>query len=190
MKNRKRMQIFASIISVILLCAFLVGFAAPVTVYAAESGSGDSSSGSSSGDSGSEKPANSLPKINLKSFSEKLAENNKKFEELNKIAEVKEKEKENNKEDGKEDGKEDEDGVFTKEKIADFAKENYNDWVGEAFELIAFIKGAAAGEEVDWEKFGVETAKKVIYAFATYLGYGDITKTVIEGLESLLTSGE
>ena len=190
MKNRKGMQIFASLLSIILLCAFLVGFAAPVTAYAAESGSGDSSSGSSSGDSGSEKPANSLPKINLKSFSEKLAENNKKFEELNKIAEVKEKEKENNKEDGKEDGKEDEDGVFTKEKIADFAKENYNDWVGEAFELIAFIKGAAAGEEVDWEKFGVETAKKVIYAFATYLGYGDITKTVIEGLESLLTSGE
>ena len=61
---------------------------------------------------------------------------------------------------GKEDGKEDEDGVFTKEKIADFAKENYNDWVGEAFELIAFLKGAAEGEEVDWEKFGVETAKK------------------------------
>ena len=193
MKNRKWMQVFASIVSVILLCTFLVGFAAPITAYAADDGSGDSSSGSSSGDSGSEKPANAAPKVNLKSYAEKLAKNNEKFDALNKSAEVKQKEKdkEDDKEEGKEDGKEDDDdAVFTKEKVADFAKENYNDWVGEAFELIAFLKGAAEGEEVDWEKFGVETAKKVIYAFATYLGYGDITKTVIEGLESLLTSGE
>jgi hypothetical protein len=205
MKNRKWTQVFASVVSVILLCTFLVGFIAPVTVFAAESGSGDSTSSGSASGGENEKPSNSAPKINLKSYAEKLAKNNEKFDALSKSAEVKqtekdkEKDKEDNKEEGKEEGKEDgkedgkdddDDAIFTKEKVADFAKENYNDWVGEAFELISFLKGAAEGEEVDWEKFGVETAKKVIYAFASYLGYGDITKTVIEGLESLLTSGE
>jgi TolA-binding protein len=76
MKNRKWTQIFASIISGILLCTFLVGFAAPVTAYAAESGSGESSSSGSSSDTGSnEKPANSAPKRTLKPYSEKIKEN-------------------------------------------------------------------------------------------------------------------
>jgi hypothetical protein len=181
MKSKKWMQVFVSIISIMLFCTFLVGFTAPITVLAAEDDTVYASS-----TEGDPKPTNALPKLNLKPYSDKLAQNNEKFKTLNKIAEVKAKEKEKD----KEDGDDDDDAVFTKEKVADFAKENYNDWAGEAFELIAFLKGAAEGEEVDWEKFGVETTKKVIYAFAAYLGYGDITKTVIEGLESLLTSGE
>jgi hypothetical protein len=62
MKNRKWTQVFASIVSVILLCVFLVGFIAPVTVYAAESGSENSTFSSSASGEENQKPSNSGPK--------------------------------------------------------------------------------------------------------------------------------
>lgn len=195
-KNVKKFLVTA--LSGLLLSSISMGVIAPswrnpsadLFAYAAEA---DSSSGSN---------ANTKPnRMITKSYSDKTSTAKINIQALNDQASVKpekedlNKNKDKDKDDkdkdkDKEEGKDDEDGVFTKEKIADFAKDNVNDWVGGAFELIEFIKGAAEGEEVDWAKFGVETAKTVVFAIAAYFGYGEITKTIVEGLENLLTNGD
>ena len=211
---RKRVKkILVTALSGILVSSLSMGVASPLfddsyenawkTAFAA------TDTGSSSGSSGTTTTnPNAKPNRTItKSYSDKSSSAKINISALNKDANVKEKKEELNKDKEKDKDKEnekdkdkdkdkdkeegkDDDAIFTKEKIADFAKENANDWVGEAFELIELLKGAAEGEEVDWAKFGVETAKKVVYAIAAYLGYGEIVKTVVEGLENLLTNGD
>ena len=205
-KNAKRFLVTA--LSGIFMTSFTKGAVAPIVndpstdiwqMVLAAAADADSSSGSTAPSTPNTKPnrmiaksyadKTSSAKINIKALNDQASVKPEK-EDLNKD---KDKDKDKDKEDDKDKDKEgdgDDDAIFTKEKIADFAKDNVNDWVGGAFELIEFIKGAAEGEEVDWAKFGVETAKTVVFAIAAYLGYGEITKTVVEGLENLLTNGD
>ena len=166
-KNVKKILVTA--LSGILLSSTAIGAIAPswrnpsvdLFAYAAEA---DSSSGSGSGSNANTKPNRTITKsyadktssakINIKALNDQASVKPEK-EDLKKDKDKdKDKENEKDKEEDKdkEEGKDD-DALFTKEKIADFAKDNANDWVGEAFELIEFIKGAAEGEEVDWAKY-------------------------------------
>lgn len=63
------------------------------------------------------------------------------------------------------------------------------DWVNDAFALANAIKNSS-GEDVDWEKIGVEATKNLITSIAGIWGFDGIAGAVLDGIESLTSSGQ
>lgn len=63
------------------------------------------------------------------------------------------------------------------------------DWVTDAFALANAIKNFS-GEDVDWEKIGVEATKNLITSIAGIWGFDGVAGAVLDGIESLITSGQ
>ncbi len=73
-----------------------------------------------------------------------------------------------------------------KDKVLKNAKKQGNDWVKNVFSLAETIQKG----NVDWEKFGVEIFKDIIVGFAGIWGLDGYADTILNGLETLLTSGK
>lgn len=63
------------------------------------------------------------------------------------------------------------------------------DWVNDAFALANAIKNSS-GEDVDWEKIGVEATKNIITSIAGIWGFDGIAGALLDGIESLTSSGQ
>lgn len=73
-----------------------------------------------------------------------------------------------------------------KNKVLENAKKQGNDWVKNVFSLAETIQKG----NVDWEKVGAEIIKDVIVGVMGIWGLDGVTDTVLNGLETLLTSGQ
>lgn len=62
-------------------------------------------------------------------------------------------------------------------------------WVNDAFALANAIKNSS-GEDVDWEKIGVEATKNIITSIAGIWGFDGIAGALLDGIESLTSSGQ
>lgn len=63
------------------------------------------------------------------------------------------------------------------------------DWVNDAFALANAIKNSSGGD-VDWEKIGVEATKNIITSIAGIWGFDGIAGALLDGIESLTSSGQ
>ena len=219
MKNRKWTQVFASIVSVVLLCTFLVGFAAPITAYAANdptltsTGAGQTSSNTAKGN-GTTTPKNPQKNVTT-TFTLKQNRAQGQLRALNNNGKVKNTPQpnttvtnQNNQPQNppaqggtgstgatttpqKESLKDKLAAKMTKDHLKEFAAEQAATWVSGTFDIIdSIIKVCKGEEEIDWAKVGVAAAKLVVKGIAAYFGCGEIAGAIVDGLEKVLTRGD
>ena len=73
-------------------------------------------------------------------------------------------------------------------KVLKKVKSDGKDWVNDSFALANAIKNSS--DDTDWEKIGVEATKELITAIAGIWGFDGIAGAVLDGIESLTSSGQ
>lgn len=73
-------------------------------------------------------------------------------------------------------------------KVLKKVKSDGKDWVTDTFALVNAIKNSS--DDTDWEKIGVETVKNILTSIAGIWGFDGIASALLEGIESLTSSGQ
>lgn len=75
-----------------------------------------------------------------------------------------------------------------KDKVLKKIKSDGKDWVNNTVNVISAIQNSS-GEDPDYEKITMEISKKLISSIAGIWGFGGVTEAILEGIETLTSSG-